>query len=123
MIIARVNIRRGVLGVIAAGVLAGVATAIVVLPTAKGEPHARARGDPCTAANLTETISTVNHQISQYLQAHPETNQALADVAGSHRSRHSRPSRRTSTPILKKQLTFTRCSNLWSISATSADTR
>ena len=75
MIIARVNIRRGVLGVIAAGVLAGVATAIVVLPTAKGEP------DPCTTANLTETISTVNHQISQYLQAHPETNQALADVA------------------------------------------
>jgi heme-binding protein len=75
VIIARGNVRRGVLGLIAAGVLGGVTTAIVVLPTAKGAP------DPCTAANLTETISTVNHQMSVYLQAHPETNQALADVA------------------------------------------
>ena len=75
MIIARGNVRRGVLGLIAAGVLGGVATAIVMLPTAKGAP------DPCSAANLTETISTVNHQISLYLQGHPETNTALADVA------------------------------------------
>ena len=44
-------------------------------------PSAKAEPDPCTAANLTETISKVNHDISQYLQQHPETNQALADVA------------------------------------------
>lgn len=75
MVIARGNIRRGVLGLLAAAVLVGVAIAIVVLPSAKAEP------DPCTAANLTETISKVNHDISQYLQQHPETNQALADVA------------------------------------------
>ena len=75
MIIARGNVRRGVLGLIAAGLLGGVATAIVMLPTAKGAP------DPCSAANLAETISTVNRQISVYLQAHPDTNTALADVA------------------------------------------
>ena len=75
MIIARVNVRRGVLAILAAAVLTGVAIAIVVLPSAKGDP------DPCTAANLTVTISKVNQGISQYLQAHPDTNQALTDVA------------------------------------------
>jgi hemophore-related protein len=75
VIIARVNVRRGVLAILAAAVLTGVAIAIVVLPSAKGDP------DPCTAANLTVTISKVNQGISQYLQAHPDTNQALTDVA------------------------------------------
>jgi heme-binding protein len=75
VIIARGNVRRGVLGILAAAVLVGVAIAIVVLPSAKGEP------DPCTAANMTETISKVNHDISLYLQAHPDTNQALTEVA------------------------------------------
>ena len=75
MIIARVNVRRGVLGILAAAVLTGVAIAMVVLPSAKRDP------DPCTAANLTVTISKVNQELSQYLQAHPDTNQALTDVA------------------------------------------
>lgn len=75
MIIAIRNVRRGVLGILAAAVLIGVAIAIVVLPSAKGDP------DPCTAANLTVTISKVNQELSQYLQAHPDTNQALTDVA------------------------------------------
>jgi hemophore-related protein len=64
-----------VLGILAAAVLTGVAIAIVVLPSAKGE------SDPCSAANLTATIGKVNQDISQYLQAHPDTNQALSDVA------------------------------------------
>jgi hemophore-related protein len=64
-----------VLGILAAAVLAGVAIPIVMLPSAKGDP------EPCTAANLSATISKVNQDISQYLQAHPDTNQALTDVA------------------------------------------
>jgi hemophore-related protein len=48
---------------------------VVALPSAGAAP------DPCSAANLTETISSVNHNISLYLQSHPETNQALSDVA------------------------------------------
>jgi heme-binding protein len=75
VIIAIRNVRRGVLGILAAAVLAGVAIAIVMLPSAKGDP------EPCTAANLSATISKVNQDISQYLQAHPDTNQALTDVA------------------------------------------
>jgi hemophore-related protein len=62
------------LGVLAAGAVAAV-TAAAVLPSASAEPN------PCSAANLSETISEVNHNISQYLQAHPDTDQALADVA------------------------------------------
>jgi heme-binding protein len=75
VIIARANVRRGVLAFLAAAVLAGVAIAIVELPSAKAE------SDPCSAANLTATISKVNQDITQYLQVHPETNQALSDVA------------------------------------------
>src|SRR5580693_3597098 len=75
VIIAIRNGRRGVLGILAAAVLAGGAIAIVMLPSAKGDP------EPCTAANLSATISKVNQDISQYLQAHPDTNQALTDVA------------------------------------------
>lgn len=75
MIIARGNVRRGVLAMLAAAVLIGVGTAISVLPSAKAAP------DPCSAANLTTTISTVNQNISGYLVAHPDTNQALTDVA------------------------------------------
>ncbi|MFZ0832080.1 MAG: heme-binding protein [Mycobacterium sp.] len=119
MTIARRIIRRGALGFAAAAVLCGVATAIVVLPHAKGEPTPTptptptdaatatptttatatpsetptstatptttatpaAAADPCGASNLTETISKVNHEMSLYLQAHPDTNAALADVA------------------------------------------
>lgn len=108
MTIAR-GIRRGVLGFIAAAVLSGVATAIVVLPHAKGDPTTEpatpsptpttttsaaptttsspttttpaVAADDCSASTLTETISKVNHEISLYLQAHPDTNAALADVA------------------------------------------
>jgi hemophore len=61
-------------GVLAAAGVAAVSAA-VVLPSASAEPN------PCSAANLSETISKVNHDISQYLQAHPDTDQALADVA------------------------------------------
>ena len=75
MFIARGNVRRGVLGILALAVLAGVTIAIVLLPKANADP------DPCSAANLTATISGVNQNISQYLQAHPDTNQALTDVA------------------------------------------
>jgi heme-binding protein len=61
------------LGVLAATAMA--ATAAVALPSAGADP-----ADPCTAVNLTETISKVNHDISQYLQAHPDVNQALSEV-------------------------------------------
>ena len=70
---ARRYARRGVLGVLAVGVAAGVG-AVVAMPAAGAAP------DPCGAANLTETISSVNHNLSQYLAAHPDANQALSDM-------------------------------------------
>jgi hemophore-related protein len=74
VIITRGNVRRGVLGILAAAVLTGVSMAIVMLPSAKAAP------DPCSAANLTATISKVNNDISQYLVAHPDTNAALSEI-------------------------------------------
>jgi hemophore-related protein len=75
VIVSRQNIRRGVLGVLAAAVLVGVSMAIVMLPFAKADP------DPCSASNLTATIAKVNNDTSQYLVGHADANQALADVA------------------------------------------
>jgi hemophore-related protein len=58
-----------------------LAAGALAAATAMAMPSAHAEPDPCSAANLTETISTVNHNISQYLQAHPDANQALGEVA------------------------------------------
>ena len=68
--IVRRNVQRAVLGVVAAGLTVG----IVAVPSAAADP------DPCSAANLAETISSLNHNLSQYLAAHPDTNQALSDM-------------------------------------------
>ena len=75
MIITRGNLRRGVLGILAAALLVGVSMAIVMLPSAKADP------DPCSASNLAETISRVNHNLAGYLAAHPDANEALGDAA------------------------------------------
>lgn len=64
--------------------LGAVAVALgtaVAVPVAQADPTPEPAADQCSAANLAETISKVNHDISQYLVAHPDTNQALADVA------------------------------------------
>jgi heme-binding protein len=69
------TVRRGLYGMLAGGLLGGVATAAIVLPSASAAP------DQCTASGMATTQSSVSLSMSTYLQTHPQTNQALTDIA------------------------------------------
>jgi heme-binding protein len=67
--------RRGLYGVLAGGLLGGIASAAIVMPSANAAP------DQCSASGMATTQSSVSLSMSTYLQTHPETNQALTDIA------------------------------------------
>jgi hemophore-related protein len=69
------TVRRGLYGMIAGGLLGGVATATIALPNANAAP------DECTASGVATTQSSVQLSMSTYLQTHPQTNQAMTDIA------------------------------------------
>ena len=69
------TVRRGLYGMIAGGLLGGVATATIALPNANAAP------DQCTASGVATTQSSVQLSMSTYLQTHPQTNQAMTDIA------------------------------------------
>jgi hemophore len=60
---------------IAGGLLGGVATATIALPSAHAAP------DECSASGVATTQSSVQLSMSTYLQTHPQTNQAMTDIA------------------------------------------
>jgi hemophore-related protein len=68
-------VRRGTYGLLAGGLLGGVASAAIVMPTANAQP------DTCSASSLANTVSSVSASTSSYLAAHPEVDQALTDIA------------------------------------------
>jgi heme-binding protein len=69
------TVRRGLYGMLAGGLLGGVVTAAIVLPSANAAP------EQCTASGLATTQSSVSLSMSTYLQTHPQTNQVLTDIA------------------------------------------
>ena len=69
------TVRRGLYGMFAGGLLGGVASAAMFMPTANAAP------DTCTFSGVTNTSSTVSASTSSYLAAHPEANQALTEIA------------------------------------------
>jgi heme-binding protein len=75
------TVRRGLYGMFAGGLLGGVATAAMIMPTANAEPMTPGTPDACTFSNAANTSSTVSAKMSTYLAAHPDTNQALTDIA------------------------------------------
>ena len=73
MQISSINIQRGALGVLAAGVLGGLAAATIALPTAAAQPQ-------CTAAGLSNAIGTVSTATGGYLAAYPGANDAVTNA-------------------------------------------
>jgi hemophore-related protein len=67
------TLRRGVGGVFAGSVLAGIAAVTVTAPVANAAP--------CSASGATATISSVSGAASQFLSAHPGADQALTNAA------------------------------------------
>jgi heme-binding protein len=70
------TLRRRLIGVLTATGLGG--TAAVVLLTSM--PSAVGASDPCAASEMARTISNVARSAGDYLDGHPETNQAMTSV-------------------------------------------
>ena|SRR6478672_3656926 len=68
------TMRRGVVGVIAAGALAGL-TGIIAMPTASADAD-------CTVSGLSTAIGAVGAQTGQWFAAHPDANKAVTDAGG-----------------------------------------
>ena len=68
------TVRRCVLAVCAASALGAAAVANIASPVAVAAPA------PCTAAGLANTVSSVTAAAGQYLDAHPDANDALTQA-------------------------------------------
>jgi hemophore-related protein len=66
------TMRRGIVGVVAAGALAGL-TGAVAMPTASAEAD-------CTVSGLSNAIGTVGAQTGQWFAAHPAANKAVTEA-------------------------------------------
>jgi hemophore-related protein len=75
------TVRRGLYGMFAGGLLGGVASAAMIMPSANAEPVTPTSPDACTFSSAANTSSTVSAQMSTYLAAHPETNADLTEIA------------------------------------------
>ena len=69
-------LRRGLGAALAATALTGTAAVLLMVPQAAAAP------DPCAASEIAKTIGSVAANTGSYLDAHPQTNQALTTVAG-----------------------------------------
>src|SRR6478609_11119913 len=69
------TIRRGVVGVLAAGALAGL-TGSIALPTASADAD-------CTVSGLSNAIGTVGAQTGQWFAGHPDANKAVTEAGTS----------------------------------------
>jgi hemophore-related protein len=63
------TVRRGLLGAFASSALGAAAAATIAVPSANAAP--------CTAAGLSNTVSSVAGAAGQYLDTHPDADDAL----------------------------------------------
>ena len=73
------TMRRGIAGVLAAGVLGGLAATTIALPTASADAD-------CTVSGLSNAIGAVGAQTGQWFASHPDANKAVTDAGGSGQS-------------------------------------
>ena len=69
------TMRRGIAGVLAAGVLGGLAATTIALPTASADAD-------CTVSGLSNALGTVGAQSGQWFASHPDANKAVTDAGG-----------------------------------------
>jgi heme-binding protein len=73
MQISTISMRRGVFGVLAAGVIGGLAAASIAVPTAAAQPQ-------CTAASLSNALGTVASATGGYLARNPGANDVVTNA-------------------------------------------
>ena len=67
-------LRYGLLGVLTAMALGGAAASSVAVPSATGA------NDPCAASEMARSVGSVAKSAGDYLDSHPETNQAMTSA-------------------------------------------
>ncbi|HYZ68320.1 MAG TPA: heme-binding protein [Mycobacterium sp.] len=77
-----ITARRGIAGVAAGSVLGGIAAAIIAAPTAMAAPD-------CSAAGVSNTVSTTLGSARDYLNTHPGANQAVGAAFSQSRDQAS----------------------------------
>ena len=75
MRISGMTMRRGIVGVAAAGALAGL-TGAVAMPTASADAD-------CTVSGLSNAIGAVGAQTGQWFAGHPDANKAVTEAGNS----------------------------------------
>jgi hemophore-related protein len=73
------TVRRGLAGMFAGGLLGGVATVAIAMPTANAVPPVT--DTTCSFSGIANTSSTVSAETKTYLESNPQANQALTDIA------------------------------------------
>ncbi|MGO4446977.1 hemophore [Mycobacterium sp. 2YAF39] len=73
-------LRRGLWAAFAVSAVGGAA---VVAPPSPAVPSATAAPDPCAASEVARTIGSVATSMGDYLDEHPQTNQALTTISKS----------------------------------------
>jgi hemophore len=68
------TVRHRLLGILTVTALGGIATVVLAAPSAVGASN------PCAASEMAKTISNVAKSAGDYLDGHPETNQAMTTV-------------------------------------------
>lgn len=69
------TVKRGLCGIVAATTFGGGALGLLVAPSATAAP------DPCAASGIARTVGSVATNTGIYLDAHPDTNQALTTIS------------------------------------------
>lgn len=69
------TITVGLFGVLAATAIGGAVTAALLVV-----PSATAAKDPCAASEVSRTVGKVTYSAGDYLDSHPQTNQAVTRV-------------------------------------------
>ncbi|BBU24894.1 hemophore [Mycobacterium xenopi] len=68
------TLRHGLFGVLSAAAIGGAAAAVMAVPSASGAQ------DPCAASEMAKTVGSVAKSAGDYLDSHPETNQAMTTI-------------------------------------------
>ena len=71
------GLRRGLFATFAASAVGGVAVVVMAVSSSS----ATAAPDPCAASEVARTIGSVATATGNYLDTHPQTNQALTNIA------------------------------------------
>lgn len=73
--------RRGLRATVPARAVAGAAVVALIVSSSPAMPSATAAPDPCAASEVAATIGSVATSTADYLDEHPQTNQALTTIA------------------------------------------